>query len=90
MGGATPAYGMATAKDGEILADELWDTFGAGYTRNASAFRPFGKATIDGFDLDIENGEKAGYTTFVNRMRQNYGKLNQTTNYLVLIIICYV
>jgi chitinase len=79
MGGATPAYGLSTIKEGEILADELWDTFGAGYTRNASAFRPFGTATVDGFDLDIENGEKVGYTSFVNRMRQNYGKMNHHT-----------
>lgn len=77
MGGATPAYGLETVKAGETLADELWDTFGAGYTRNSTAPRPFGKATVDGFDLDIENGEKAGYTAFVNRMRQNYGKTNQ-------------
>lgn len=75
MGGATPAYGVATVKEGEDLADELWDTFGGGYKRNATAYRPFGDATVDGFDLDIENGEKLGYTAFVNRMRQNYGEL---------------
>lgn len=75
MGGATPAYGVATVKEGEDLADELWDTFGGGYKRNATAYRPFGDATVDGFDLDIENGEKLGYTAFVNRMRRNYGEL---------------
>lgn len=75
MGGATPAYGVATVKEGEDLADELWDTFGGGYKRNATAYRPFGNATVDGFDLDIENGEKLGYTAFVNKMRQNYGEL---------------
>lgn len=74
MGGATPAYGVATVKEGEDLADELWDTFGGGYKRNATAYRPFGNATVDGFDLDIENGEKLGYTAFVNKMRQNYGE----------------
>lgn len=73
MGGATPAYGLKTEKEGEDLANELWDTFGAGHLRNHSAVRPFGNVSIDGFDLDIENGEKAGYTAFVNRMRQNYG-----------------
>ena len=74
MGGATPAYGVATVKEGENLADELWDTFAGGYKRNSTAFRPFGNATVDGFDLDIENGEKVGYTAFVNKMRQNYGQ----------------
>ncbi|CEP08376.1 hypothetical protein [Parasitella parasitica] len=80
MGGATPAYGIATVKEGEDLADELWDTFGGGYKRNSTAFRPFGNATVDGFDLDIENGEKVGYTAFVNKMRQNY-KLDTAKSY---------
>jgi chitinase len=74
MGGATPAYGLKTEKEGEDLANELWDTFGAGHLRNSSAIRPFGNISVDGFDLDIENGESIGYTAFVNKMRQNYGK----------------
>jgi chitinase len=71
LGGATPAYGTSTIKEGEDLADELWNTFGGG----TSVYRPFGNVSVDGFDLDIENGEKAGYTAFVNKMRKNYGKL---------------
>ncbi|KAI8645896.1 glycoside hydrolase superfamily [Parasitella parasitica] len=82
MGGATPAYGIATVKEGEDLADELWDTFGGGYKRNSTAFRPFGNATVDGFDLDIENGEKVGYTSFVNKMRQNY-ELDTAKSYYI-------
>ncbi|GAN03061.1 chitinase [Mucor ambiguus] len=82
MGGATPAYGVATVKEGEDLADELWDTFGGGYQRNATAYRPFGNATVDGFDLDIENGEKLGYTAFVNKMRQNY-ELDTSKSYYI-------
>ncbi|KAL7318714.1 Chitinase 2 [Mucor circinelloides] len=82
MGGATPAYGVATVKEGEDLADELWDTFGGGYKRNATAYRPFGDATVDGFDLDIENGEKLGYTAFVNRMRRNY-ELDASKSYYI-------
>ncbi|KAG2208845.1 hypothetical protein INT46_003626 [Mucor plumbeus] len=82
MGGATPAYGVATVKEGENLADELWDTFAGGYKRNSTAFRPFGNATVDGFDLDIENGEKVGYTAFVNKMRQNY-ELDTTKSYYI-------
>lgn len=69
MGGATPAYGISSIKEGEDLADELWNTFAGG----KGVSRPFGDASIDGFDLDIENGEKAGYTAFVNKMRRNYG-----------------
>lgn len=35
--------------------------------------RPFGNVSVDGFDLDIEAGEKDGYTAFVERMREHYG-----------------
>jgi chitinase len=69
MGGATPAYGIGTEKEGIDLAGELWDTFGGG----SGTIRPFGNASVDGFDLDIENGEKAGYTAFSKRIRELYG-----------------
>lgn len=72
LGGATPEYGLNSYEEGESLADELWYTFGGGSDTNT--FRPFGDASVDGFDLDIENGAKAGYPAFVNRMREHYGK----------------
>ncbi|KAI9257923.1 glycoside hydrolase superfamily [Sporodiniella umbellata] len=68
MGGATPEYGLKSTQEGERLADELWNTFGGGHGFD----RPFGLATVDGFDLDIENGANQGYPAFVKRMREHY------------------
>lgn len=71
LGGAAGSYGLASAKDGTTWADKLWDTFGAGSGRQS---RPFGKAVVDGFDLDIEAGSVEGYTAFVKTMRKHYCK----------------
>ncbi|KAI8386840.1 glycoside hydrolase superfamily [Blakeslea trispora] len=79
MGGATPTYGLESTKEGEDLANELWNTFGAGKSESP---RPFGTAVVDGFDLDIENGDKMGYTAFVNKMRQNYETDPSKTYYI--------
>lgn len=70
LGGATPEYGLDSIESGQSFADELWNTFGAGQHEH----RPFGNAVVDGFDLDIENGAKAGYPAFINRMREHYSK----------------
>ncbi|KAG2205516.1 hypothetical protein INT47_005890 [Mucor saturninus] len=84
MGGATPAYGISSMKEGEDLADELWNTFAGG----KGPSRPFGDVSIDGFDLDIENGEKAGYTAFVNKMRKNYETDTSKTYYIAAAPQC--
>ncbi|KAI8086914.1 glycoside hydrolase superfamily [Gilbertella persicaria] len=85
-GGATPAYGLGSAKEGEDLANELWETFGGGAKSDTA--RPFGTAIVDGFDLDIENGEKMGYTSFVNKMRQNYELDNSKAYYIAAAPQC--
>lgn len=77
MGGATPEYGLQSIQEGENLADELWNTFGGGNGLD----RPFGNVSVDGFDLDIENGAKVGYPAFVKRMREHYGN-----NYCITIV----
>ncbi|KAI9493806.1 glycoside hydrolase superfamily [Zychaea mexicana] len=68
LGGATGTYGLSSESEGHELADTLWNTFGGG---NGDV-RPFGNASVDGFDLDIEAGDIAGYTAFVERMREHY------------------
>ncbi|KAI8074193.1 glycoside hydrolase superfamily [Gongronella butleri] len=70
MGGASGSYGLATPKDGALWATKMWNTFGNGKSKT----RPFGKATVDGFDLDIEAGSPDGYAAFVNTMRKYYQK----------------
>ncbi|KAG0740629.1 hypothetical protein G6F57_005426 [Rhizopus arrhizus] len=86
LGGATPEYGLNSYEEGESLADELWYTFGGGSDTNT--FRPFGDASVDGFDLDIENGAKAGYPAFVNRMREHYAKETSKEYYIAAAPQC--
>ena len=65
MGGASGAYGFTDDADAEEVADTIWDMFLGG----DGALRPFGAATLDGVDLDIEGGGPAGYAAFARRMR---------------------
>lgn len=70
LGGESGRYGLKDDSEGDILATQLWDTFGGG--KNASITRPFGNVVIDGFDLDIERGDPVGYGNLVNKLRQLY------------------
>ncbi|KAI8083176.1 glycoside hydrolase superfamily [Halteromyces radiatus] len=79
LGGASGSYGLNSGKDGKMWADQLWNTFGNGQVGNK---RPFGKAVVDGFDLDIEAGSVEGYSTFVKTMRQHYLKDKSKTYYI--------
>ncbi|ODQ67650.1 glycoside hydrolase [Nadsonia fulvescens var. elongata DSM 6958] len=66
LGGAAGSYGFASDSQGAGFADQLWGLFGNGVSNT----RPFGKAVLDGFDLDIEGGSPQGYAAFSKRMRQ--------------------
>ncbi|CAO3598104.1 unnamed protein product [Absidia cylindrospora] len=79
LGGASGSYGLASAKDGETWANKLWNTFGNGHDAKT---RPFGKAVVDGFDLDIEAGSVEGYTSFIKTMRRHYSKDSSRTYYI--------
>ncbi|KAJ2853824.1 Chitinase 2 [Coemansia erecta] len=68
MGGASGAYSMATNSTGEEYAQTVYDTYLGG--NNASVQRPFGKAVLDGIDLDIEGGVATGYAAFTNKLHQ--------------------
>ncbi|KAG2224362.1 hypothetical protein INT45_006762, partial [Circinella minor] len=78
LGGATGTYGLSSDSEGQKLADSLWDLFGGGQ----SDTRPFGSASVDGFDLDIEAGETKGYSAFVKRMRDHYDS-DSSKNYYI-------
>ncbi|ORY97313.1 glycoside hydrolase superfamily [Syncephalastrum racemosum] len=80
LGGATGSYNLATADDGKRLAETLWAMFGAG--SSPSLHRPFGDASVDGFDLDIEAGAAGGYAAFIDRMRELYAT-DQTKTYYI-------
>ncbi|KAI9260646.1 glycoside hydrolase superfamily, partial [Phascolomyces articulosus] len=78
LGGADGSYGISSESEGRKLADTLWNTFGGGESQT----RPFGKAKIDGFDLDIEAGDTEGYAAFVDQMRQHYSSDTSKAYYM--------
>ncbi|RPB04105.1 glycoside hydrolase [Choiromyces venosus 120613-1] len=51
-------------------ADSLWKLFGEG--KGLEDKRPFGKACIDGFDIDNETHSSQGWTDFVAALRHRY------------------
>ncbi|KAF9988194.1 Chitinase 1 [Modicella reniformis] len=71
IGGANGDQSLPDAKAGEAFAQTIWDMFLGGN----STTRPFGKAIVDGVDLDLEQGEKhsyGGYPTFVKVLRAKF------------------
>ncbi|KAI0843263.1 glycoside hydrolase family 18 protein [Hypoxylon sp. FL0890] len=71
IGGATFTTGPSSPEQAQQLADQVWSMFGPGDGDN----RPFGKAVVDGFDLDIES-PLPNIGTFAARLRENMDKAN--------------
>ncbi|MBI4509347.1 MAG: hypothetical protein HY698_06900 [Deltaproteobacteria bacterium] len=72
LGGAAGAYGFTSDAQAERFAETTWDMFLGG----SGAVRPFGRAVLDGVDLDIEGGSTIGYTAYVKKLR---GLMSQDT-----------
>ena len=83
LGGAAPDNQVLKSDNSaRTFGDFLWRAFGPNKEAPDSTFpRPFGDASVDGFDLDIENvlqpGEDAGdldrgYGTLVDVLRSHY------------------
>lgn len=68
LGGAVGSYGFSNDQEAESYAQTLWDMFGGG----SSDTRPFDDAVVDGFDLDIENGNSVGYAALTSKLRELY------------------
>ncbi|KAK9241347.1 glycoside hydrolase superfamily [Lipomyces kononenkoae] len=68
LGGAVGSYGFSSDSEGSSFATTVWNMFGGG----TSNYRPFGTAVVDGFDLDIENGNSVGYAAFIKQIRSLY------------------
>lgn len=91
IGGSTPNNSHL---DSDVTAAEfatfLWEAFGPEDTSKTTP-RPFGDASVDGFDFDIENilapGENAGdldrgYGTMVDTLRILYETDKSKTYYI--------
>lgn len=59
-------YGLSGAADGEGLAQVVYDMF---HPQGKGSVKPFGKAEVDGFDFDIENGNDKGLGKAVVKLR---------------------
>eukprot|EP00795_Rhopilema_esculentum_P015413 gene15413-6654_t len=68
MGGASGSYGFASDSKAKEYAHTIWHLFLGG--NNKQSLRPFGRAVLDGVDLDIEGGLSTGYTAFVKEIRK--------------------
>jgi chitinase len=73
LGGEVGSYGFNTSSQAQTFAQTVWDVFGGGN----SSTRPFGSATVDGFDLDIENDEILFYSDFISAIRNLSAKGNK-------------
>ena len=73
LAGDSCGYGFSSGEDAAETALNIWELFLGGYPTKSTATRPFGNATLDGIDLDIEcaaNGtDPMYYTTFVQQLR---------------------
>jgi chitinase len=83
VGGATGGVGFQSDAQATQLADTLWNLFFGG----SSDTRPFGKAILDGIDLDIENGGPNYYVTFLNRLN-SYFKASSKKYYITAAPQC--
>ncbi|GAB2213102.1 hypothetical protein Drorol1_Dr00021120 [Drosera rotundifolia] len=66
LGGGAGNYGFQSQDDARNLAQYLWDNYFGGQSNN----RPLGGASLDGIDLDIEQGSSNYYSDLVGRLDQ--------------------
>ncbi|PKX90718.1 putative class III chitinase [Aspergillus novofumigatus IBT 16806] len=86
IGGATYTEGGFTSESAAIAgANKIWQTFGP--PTNTSTLRPFGKATIDGFDFDFES-TVSNMPTFANQLRSLFSSDPSKQYYLTAAPQC--
>ncbi|KAL8652151.1 MAG: hypothetical protein Q9210_002858 [Variospora velana] len=69
LGGALATTAFSSDAQASTFATQLWDLFGDGKGERAEGMRPFGRAVLDGFDVDNEDHSTAFYSTFVTALR---------------------
>ena len=83
LGGEIGSYGFSSTEDAKLFAYRLWHLFLGG--EELKDIRPFGKAVLDGLDINAINNTHIGYSDFVQEIRRLEGetmdnKTNKTTN----------
>lgn len=64
---STSTYGVSNDNEGYTAGSILYNMF---HPNGANKIKPFGAAEIDGFDLDIENGNQNGLIQLVVELRK--------------------
>lgn len=81
LGGYIASSAFPTQSDATDFADTLWDLFGGGVSKTPR-LRPFGNATVDGFDIDNENHSTDHYEAFLSALRSRFIKDPARTYYI--------
>ncbi|KAH7102314.1 glycoside hydrolase [Auriculariales sp. MPI-PUGE-AT-0066] len=66
LGGASASTDFKSNSEAEDFAKLMWNMFLGGDHQ----YRPFGRAVLDGLDLDLEGGGLTGDVAFVNKVRE--------------------
>lgn len=66
LGGAIGNYGFNNARQATTFATQLWNATAEGRGK----YRPFGKAIVDGWNLDIENYKPLYYDVFLKALKK--------------------
>ncbi|QCD92923.1 basic endochitinase-like [Vigna unguiculata] len=72
IGGGSNNYSLSSQDDARNVADYIWNHFLGGKSKK----RPFGRATLDGVDFDIEGGE-LHYAALAYRLHDHYATSNK-------------
>ena len=70
LGGASGTTNFTSDAQATTFASTVWNLFGGGNT--TSNLRPFGTATVDGFDIDNEDHSTDHYNAFVSALRKTF------------------
>jgi len=68
LGGAAGAYGFTDDNQAKLFAYRVYHLLLEG--TDLQNIRPFGRAVLNGVDLDIEGGPPTGYTAFIKELRR--------------------
>ncbi|MCJ1350300.1 MAG: Chitinase 3 [Icmadophila ericetorum] len=81
LGGADDTSLFTSDQQAQTFATQIWNLFGGG-TGEKSDLRPFGNVKFDGFDIDSETANQAGWTAFTTQMRSLYAQDKSKTYYI--------
>ncbi|MCJ1446545.1 MAG: Chitinase 2 [Stictis urceolatum] len=82
LGGASGSYKLSSNAEAAEIGQYLWESYGN--SGNTTVQRPFGDASVNGFDFDIElnNGYSQYYPTMISTLRTAFKSDPKNTYYI--------